>query len=74
MHGDAKENIDDFFFIQRIYIILQIGQSRWHYKMQLDLLNSLDGCGSHVSLKSMKISIGIWIGHYYITISHFSCI
>jgi hypothetical protein len=54
MHGDAKENIDDFFFIQRIYIILQIGQSRWHYKMQLDLLNSLDGCGSHVSLKTIE--------------------
>jgi hypothetical protein len=54
MHGNAKENMDDFFFYLKNLYHSSIGQSRWHHKMESRSINALNGCGSHVSLKTIE--------------------
>jgi hypothetical protein len=60
------------FFIQRIFINIQELNSRWHHKMQLTTINSRQTWVTCYT-KNNQTSTRSWIGHGYITLSHFSC-
>jgi hypothetical protein len=72
MHGDAKENMDDYFLFKEFLSLFKksIPRGITNYNQHLLIL---DGHGSHVTLKIIK-QARIWIGHGYITFSHFSCL
>ncbi len=39
MHGNTKESLDDFFFVQGVLSFLQKNYSRWSVSYQLILIN-----------------------------------
>ncbi len=61
------------FFIQRVFIIIQEVNSKWHHKMQLTTINSRWTWVTCYT-KNNQTSARSWIGHDYIIISHFSCL
>jgi hypothetical protein len=63
-----------FFLIQKIPIFFQKVSSRWHHKIKSTSIILRWTWITCWIRNNIITSIGIWIGHGYLTISHFSCL